>query len=138
MRVMVSARARREGHPIRARSRRRIAGAAEGVQLLVDPRPRDWREVATFLAPVRRSDSIAFTPTAALGMKQNRVGVEVGRRHQNSYRKIKVGQSCPGSSRPNERIALARPQVRARGSCAPEFAERSVASIRMICGSVVG
>jgi hypothetical protein len=56
------------------------------VQLLVAPRPRDWREVATFLAPVGRSDSIAFTPTAAQGMKQNRVGVEVGSRHQNSYR----------------------------------------------------
>jgi hypothetical protein len=117
MRVTVSARARRERHPIRGRGRRRIVGVAEGVQLLVDPRPRDWREVATFLAPVRRSDSIAFTPTAAQGMKQNRVGVEVGPRHQNSYRKIKVGQSCPGSSRANERIALARPQVRARGFC---------------------
>jgi hypothetical protein len=108
------------------------------VQLLVDPRPRDWREVATFLAPVRRSDSIAFTPTAAQGMKQNRVGVEVGPRHQNSYRKIKVGQSCPGSSRPNERTALARPQVRARGFCSARFTERSAASERMICGSLVG
>jgi hypothetical protein len=138
MRVMVSARARRERHPIRGRGRRRIVGVAQGVQLLVAPRPRDWSEVATFLARVRRSDSIAFTPTAAQGMKQNRVGVEVGRRHQNSYRKIKVGQSCHGSSRPNERIALARPQVSARGFCAPEFTERSVASVRMICGSVVG
>jgi hypothetical protein len=76
--------------------------------------------------------------TAAPDMKQNRVAVEVGRRHQNSYRKIKVGQSCPGSSRPNERIALARPQVGARGFWAAEFTEWSVASVRMICGSVAG
>ncbi len=138
MRVTVSARARRERHPIRGRGRRRIVGVAEGVQLLVDPRPRVWREVATFLAPVRRADSIAFTPTAAQGMKQNRVGIEVGPRHQNSYRKIKVGQSCLGSSRSNKGTALARPQVSARGFRPSVRTGCSVASVRMICGSVLG
>jgi hypothetical protein len=55
------------------------------MHLPVDPTPRDWREVATFLAPVRRSESIAFAPSnerSALARPQVRPEVLPRRIHR--------------------------------------------------------
>jgi hypothetical protein len=51
-------------------------------------------------APLCPCNGIALTLTAAPGMKQHCVAVDVGGGHDSSYRKIKQSQSYPASPRP--------------------------------------